>query len=366
MEAYVYHLIDKGLIPDFVLRPVIRALCHARLRQINLGSFEANHAAKMNWIQALRARDSIADVTHKANEQHYEVSTKFILSCLGPYAKYSACLYPTGNESLEEAEILMFESYCQKAQLKDGMHILDLGCGWGSLTVYLAQKYPASHIVGLSNSATQKVYIDGVAKAKNLPNIEIITGDVNVYDFDSSVRFDRILSIEMFEHMKNYELLLRKVASWLRPYRSDDPDDSGPLLFVHIFCHKTTPYHFEESDGWMAQMFFAGGTMPSHDLLTYFQSDMTLIKSWYLSGQHYSRTLEDWLRRQDCNAKQGIVELEEDALSKGLAQNKAERCFFGSGCFTLRVLNYSTCAVVRNGALVIISFDQKLFKVAIE
>ncbi|KAF8134445.1 S-adenosyl-L-methionine-dependent methyltransferase [Boletus edulis] len=335
MEAYVYHLIDKGLIPDFVLRPAIRALCHARLRQINLGSFEADHAAKMNWIQALRARDSIADVTHKANEQHYEVSTKFILSCLGPYMKYSACLYPTGNESLEEAEILMFESYCQKAQLKDGMHILDLGCGWGSLTVYLAQKYPASHIVGLSNSATQKLYIDGVAKAKNLPNIEIITGDVNVYDFDSSVRFDRILSIEMFEHIKNYELLLRKVASWLRPYRSDDLDDSGPLLFVHIFCHKTTPYHFEESDGWMAQMFFAGGTMPSHDLLTYFQSDMTLIKSWYLSGQHYSRTLEDWLRRQDCNAKQGIVELEEDALSKGLSAEQGRKMFYRFRLFYL-------------------------------
>ncbi|KAN0091346.1 S-adenosyl-L-methionine-dependent methyltransferase [Tylopilus felleus] len=331
MEAYVYHIIDKGLIPDFVLRLGIRALCRARLRQINLGPFEANHTSKMSWIQALRARDSIADVTHKANEQHYEVSTKFILSCLGPYAKYSACLYPTGNESLEEAEILMLENYCQKAQLKDGMDILDLGCGWGSLTIYLAQKYPASRIVGLSNSVTQKVYIDGVARAKNLSNIEVITGDVNTFDFDSSVRFDRILSIEMFEHMKNYELLLRKVTSWLRPAPlsagNSGDSDSGPLLFVHLFCHKTTPYHFEENDGWMAQMFFTGGTMSSHDLLTYFQSDMTLINSWYLSGQHYSRTLEDWLRRQDRNAQQGISELEKDALSKGLSAEEGRKMF---------------------------------------
>ncbi|KIJ04747.1 hypothetical protein PAXINDRAFT_94351, partial [Paxillus involutus ATCC 200175] len=254
------------------------------------------------------------------------VSTRFILSCLGPYAKYSSCLYPTGNETLEEAEVLMLESYCEKAQLKDGMAVLDLGCGWGSLSIYLAQKYPTSKITGLSNSATQKTYIDSVAKARGLSNVEIVTGDVNVFDFDSGTQFDRILSIEMFEHMKNYELLMRKVASWLRPTSPEDANES--LLFVHIFCHKTTPYHFEDDDGWMAQTFFTSGTMPSHDLLAYFQSDLTLVRSWYINGRHYSRTLEDWLNKQDRNANEGIAELERDAESKGLSKEVGRKAFY--------------------------------------
>ncbi|KIJ68056.1 hypothetical protein HYDPIDRAFT_126707 [Hydnomerulius pinastri MD-312] len=321
-----YDLLDKGLIPDFVLRLAIRALCRQRLREIDHGSFEANHAAKMKWIEAVRARGAIADSTQKVNEQHYEISTKFILSCLGPYAKYSACLYPTGKETLDQAEILMLESYCQKAQLKDGIDILDLGCGWGSLSIYLAEKYPRSRITGLSNSATQKAHIDGVAKSKGLSNVEIITGDVNTFDFGPPKRFDRILSIEMFEHMKNYESLLRKVSTWLPPSSPGNTDES--LLFIHIFCHKTTPYHFEENDGWMAQTFFTGGTMPSHDLLAYFQSDLTLVRSWYIDGRHYSRTLEHWLRKQDMNAHEGIAELEKDAESKGLSEEEGRKTFY--------------------------------------
>ncbi|KII92175.1 hypothetical protein PLICRDRAFT_36965 [Plicaturopsis crispa FD-325 SS-3] len=321
-----YNLIDKGLIPDFVLRPVIRALCRQRLREIDHGSFEANHAEKMKWIEQVRARTTIADATEKANEQHYEVSTKFILSCLGPYAKYSSCLYPTGKETLEEAEILMLESYCEKAQLADGQDVLDLGCGWGSLSLYLAQKYPKSRITGLSNSATQKAHIDATAKSRGLSNVEIITADVNTFDFSGSKHFDRILSIEMFEHMKNYQILLRKVSTWLRPKTPENPDDA--LLFVHIFCHRTTPYHFEEGDGWMARTFFSGGTMPSHDLLLYFQSDLTLIRSWYLDGRHYSRTLEDWLKRQDKNAKEGLRELEADAAAKGVSKEEARKAFY--------------------------------------
>ncbi|KAH8119005.1 S-adenosyl-L-methionine-dependent methyltransferase, partial [Phellopilus nigrolimitatus] len=334
IEQFGYDLLDKGLIPDFVLRPAVRTLCRQRLREIDHGSLAANHAAKMDFVADVRARGAIAEKTAKANEQHYEVPTKFILSCLGPYAKYSSCLYPTGKETLEEAEVLMLESYCKKAQLKDGQDVLDLGCGWGSLSLYLAQKYPHSRIVGLSNSSTQKAHILGVAKERGLDNVEIITADVNVFDFTGKLQLssmdcrtsDSGFLPKMFEHMKNYEALLRKVSTWLRPKSEDS--DAESLLFVHIFCHKTTPYHFEENDGWMAKTFFSGGTMPSHDLFLYFQSDVTLVRSWFLNGRHYARTLEDWLLLQDRNAKEGLAELTRDAEASGLPGVEGRKAFY--------------------------------------
>ncbi|KAE9403851.1 S-adenosyl-L-methionine-dependent methyltransferase [Gymnopus androsaceus JB14] len=310
-----YDGLDRGLVPDFIIRLAIRALLRQRLREIGHGSFESNHAAKMAWIEDLKQR-TIADVPEKANEQHYEVSTKFILSTLGPYAKYSSCLYPTGNESLEEAEILMLESYCDKAQLQNGQDILDLGCGWGSLSLYLAQKYPKSRITGLSNSSTQKEHIDATAKSRGFTNLEIITADVNTHDFAESTRFDRILTIEMFEHMKNYQALLKKISSWLK--------GSESLLFIHIFCHSTTPYHFEDTEdqggdktNWMAKNFFSGGTMLSHDSLLYFQDDLSIVRTWYIPGSHYSKTLEAWLKLQDKNEKAGLEELRLDTKAKG-------------------------------------------------
>ncbi|KAF8160723.1 S-adenosyl-L-methionine-dependent methyltransferase [Crassisporium funariophilum] len=318
-----YDLLDRGLVPDFILRRAIRLLLRQRLREIDSGSFEANHAAKMKWIEDVRARTTIADVPEKANEQHYEVSTEFILSTLGPYGKYSSCLYPTGRETLAEAEKLMLESYCVKAQLRDGLDILDLGCGWGSLSLFLAEKYPNSSITGLSNSSTQKKHIDSVALARGLNNVEIITADVNTFEFDSSRKFDRILTIEMFEHMKNYQTLFKKVSTWLRPKATKQES----LLFIHIFCHRTTPYHFVEDDGWMAKNFFSGGTMPSHDLFLYFQSDLTLLRNWYLPGTHYSQTLEHWLCLQDKNGKRGLKDLESDAVKKGQPAIEGTKAF---------------------------------------
>ncbi|QRV79568.1 cyclopropane-fatty-acyl-phospholipid synthase [Ceratobasidium sp. AG-Ba] len=330
-----YNLLDKGAIPDFVLRRVVRALSEQRLREINYGSLEANHEAKMRWIEKVRARTVIADETKKANEQHYEVSTEFMKLCVGPRMKYSSCLYPTGKETIAQAEEIMLESYCEKAKLCDGIDILDLGCGWGSLSLFLAEKYPNARITGLSNSSTQKTYIDSVAKEKGFQNLTIITGDVNVYDFEEGGRFDRILSIEMFEHMKNYQSLMHKISTWLKPNAKAAGGEA--LVFIHIFLHKTMPYDFEEGDGWMAQNFFSGGTMPSLDLLSYFQTDLVLKRTWFINGRHYAQTSEHWVQLQDANRAAGIAELERDARAKGFDPIEGRKAFYRFRTFFLAV-----------------------------
>ncbi|KAL8277745.1 hypothetical protein RQP46_009867 [Phenoliferia psychrophenolica] len=307
--------LDNGYLPDFLVRRAIRYLCQQRLDEISKATLEDAVDAKWAYIQGLKAREDIAIETEKANEQHYEVSTEFIQSCLGKNMKYSCCLYPTGHESLDEAEVLMLESYCVKARLENGMDILDLGCGWGSLTLFLAKKYPNSRITSLSNSATQKLHIDSQAALRGFKNVEVFTGDVKVFDFLGTRSFDRIMSIEMFEHMKNYEFLLRKVATWLKSNK--DAKGGEALLFVHIFCHRDTPYHFEENDGWMSRNFFSGGTMPSFDLFSHFQTSLTLERSWWLNGRHYGKTCEDWLVRQDAHKADWIGSGREGELVSG-------------------------------------------------
>jgi len=200
---------------------------------------------------------------------------------------------------LAQAEIAMLETYVEKAALKDGMNILDLGCGWGSGALYFAEMLPNSKITAFSNSRTQKLYIDEKAKEKGLKNLTVITGDVVDYEFEKE-SFDRVVSIELFEHMKNYELLMAKVGRALK---------SSGKLFVHIFAHKTTPYDFEE--GWMTTYFFSGGTMPSTDLLHFFQKHLKLEKQWWVSGKHYAKTCEDWLAKMNANKKEIWPHLEE-------------------------------------------------------
>ncbi|KAJ7913892.1 S-adenosyl-L-methionine-dependent methyltransferase [Mycena leptocephala] len=324
-----YSWLDRGIVPDFIVRRVIRALCRQRLREIDHGTLEDNHAAKMTWIEDVRARVQVAEVPEKANEQHYEVSTEFVLSFLGPSFKYSSGLYPTGRETLDEAQHLMLESYCQKLQLKDGQDVLDIGCGWGGLSLFCAQKYPNSRITGLSNSTTQKSHIDANAKARGLTNLEIITADITYFNFLEARYFDRIISVGMFEHMKNYQVLLAKISTWLRPSLKEKTLHSDEaLMLIDIFCHRTTPYHFDEADGWMSQNFFSGGTMPSHDLMLYFQSDLTFVRSWYLPGTHYSRTCEDWLKNQDHNEKVGLEELRQDAIVRGRSAKEGSAMFY--------------------------------------
>lgn len=291
MESAVYGAIDRGWIPDCVLRVLIRLVCFQRSSDLQTGNLEHRHNRKFQFIDGLKSLP-VALYQKKANQQHYEVPTELMKSTMGYYMKYSCCYFPKMNESLDRGEVFMLEDYCRKARLEDGQEILDLGCGWGSLSLFLAETYPKSRITALSNSRTQKLHIDEIAAQRGLKNVTVYTNDIMVFEFESNTKFDRIMSIEMLEHMKNYEYLFEKISNWLKP---------DGLFFAHVFCHHFQPYHFEEKDGWMAQNFFTGGTMPSLDLFSYFQTNLNLEKSWFLSGLHYSRTAELWLQNLDLN-----------------------------------------------------------------
>jgi cyclopropane-fatty-acyl-phospholipid synthase len=282
-------LCERGLVPDALLRHGIRRLCTQRLRDEHAGDAEAAWARFRGLLDELR-QSPVAIETDAANAQHYELPARFFELCLGKRLKYSSCFYPRGDETLDEAEEAMLALYGERAELKDGQRILELGCGWGSLTLWMAERYPQARITGVSNSASQREHIMARAAARGLGNVEIITCDVNRLALEQ--RFDRAVSIEMFEHMRNYQTLLGRIAGWL---------DVGGKLFVHIFCHRELMYPFETEgdDNWMGRYFFTGGLMPAADTLLHFAGDLHIEQQWRLSGTHYEKTANHWLANQD-------------------------------------------------------------------
>jgi cyclopropane-fatty-acyl-phospholipid synthase len=296
MIAQFINAMEKGQIPDSAIRFGIRKLCKVRLDELQTNSLEEK-TDKYRKYRQLLIDSPLAVHTNKANEQHYEVPAEFYLNSLGKNLKYSSCYWAPDTNTLDEAEELALNISVERAQIKDGMRILELGCGWGSLTLYMAKNFPNSKIVAISNSASQKIHIDSEAKKRGLNNILILTRDISqleslAVEFES---FDRVMSIEMFEHFKNYELLLSKIADVLSP---------GGKLFVHIFTHKDYSYPFETEgeDNWMGKYFFTGGQMPSHQLLMTFQRDLILKDNWAWDGTHYQKTSNAWLENMDKNA----------------------------------------------------------------
>lgn len=312
MLGLAIDLMERGFIPDWLIRIGIRQLLAKRLSAEDAHNESLRAAMQEQLISELRS-SPIALHPAAANQQHYELPAGFFQKALGPRLKYSSCYWPEEARDLATAEAAMLALTCERAQLGFDQDILELGCGWGSLTLWMAEFYPDSRITAVSNSHSQREFIKAQCQQRGFNQVQVITADMN--DFATDRRFDRVVSIEMFEHMRNYQQLMARINAWLKP---------GGKLFVHIFTHRQLAYPFETegNDNWMGRYFFTGGLMPSRDLLPRFQDDLTLEDQWHLNGRHYQRTLEAWLINQDRHRKELL-----DLFTETYGPQEAERWF---------------------------------------
>jgi cyclopropane-fatty-acyl-phospholipid synthase len=291
---------EQGLVPDRIIRGAIVRLLRSRLAELRADDPEHVAGMTARFIEAMN-RAPIAPLPEKANEQHYELPPEFFAHVLGPNRKYSCCHWGPGVETLGVAEEQALALTCQRAGLADGQRILELGCGWGSLTLYMAQRFPRATILAVSNSAPQGEYIRAAAAHRGLANVDVLTVDMN--DFSTPECFDRVVSVEMFEHMRNHTLLFERVATWLAP---------GGRFFMHIFVHRAVPYLFEDrgEGDWMSRHFFSGGMMPSAALPLHFQQHLRVERQWSWSGVHYQKTANAWLANVDARRTEVLPILE--------------------------------------------------------